>query len=86
MKSVVMTDTKRAVMIDKDGQETGYYVEFTVTNATSQDGGFNAQLEYHLPNETGGINDKVNPITTYRLFDELYDRYVNKLIEECEDD
>lgn len=86
MKTVLTCDTKRTVMVDEYGQETGYYVEFTVTNATSKDGTFQAQLEYHLPTETGSLNDKVNPVTTYRLFDELYDRYVNKLIEECEDD
>ena len=79
-----MSDTKRTVMVDEYGQPTGYYVKLTI--ASDKDGMFKAELEYNLPKERGYLSEKVNPLITCQLFEELYDHYEDKLIEECIDD
>ena len=85
MKTVKLTDTKRTAMIDENGKETGYYVQFTVTNSTDN-GTFTAYLEYRLPTESGAIHGSVYPTGSYKYFDDLYDQYTDKLIEEIDYD
>lgn len=80
MKRIILTDTKRAAMTVENGQGTGYYVQFTVTNAT-EDGTFKAEVEYRLPNESGRIQGSIYPNGSYKYFDELYDQYTDKLAE-----